>query len=82
MTPETMKMGWGWDLVMNAISFIMKRPVIRDYNHQIQHALGTNYNKETAGQEMANLWNGLPSDLKECIAHIKGDREKIVKYFE
>jgi hypothetical protein len=82
MTPETMKMGWGWDLVMNAISFIMQRPVIRDYGHQIQHAQGTNYNKETAGQEMANLWNSLPSDLKECIAYIKGDREKIVKYFE
>jgi hypothetical protein len=82
MTPETMKMGWGWDLVMNAISFIMQRPVIRDYNHQIQHALGTNYNKETAGQEMANLWSNLPDDLKECISYIKGDREKLVKYFE
>jgi hypothetical protein len=82
MTPETMKMGWGWDLVMNAISFIMKRPVIRDYNHQIQHAQGTNYNKETASQEMVNLWNNLPDDLKECISYIKGDREKIVKYFE
>ena len=82
MTPETMKMGWGWDLVMNAISFIMQRPVIRDYSHQIQHAQGTNYNKETAGQEMANLWSNLPNDLKECISYIKGDREKIVKYFE
>jgi len=81
MTPETMKMGWGWDLVMNAISFIMQRPVIRDYDHQIQHAQGTNYNKEEAGQEMANLWSNLPDDLKECISYIKGDREKIVKYF-
>ena len=82
MTPEAMKMGWGWDLVMNGISFIMSRPVIRDYHHQIQHAKGTNYNKETAGQEMANLWNSLPKDLKECISYIKGDREKLVKYFE
>ena len=82
MTPELMKMGWGWDLVMNAISFIMKRPVIRDYSHKIQHAQGTNYNKETAGQEMSNLWNNLSEDLKECITYIKGDREKLVKYFE
>lgn len=82
MTPESMKMGWGWDLVMNAISFIMKRPVIRDYAHQIQHAQGTNYNKETAGQEMNNLWNNLPEDLKECITYIKGNREKLIKYFE
>ena len=37
MTHETMKMGWGWDMVYNGISFIKGRPVIRDYNHQIQH---------------------------------------------
>lgn len=82
MTPETMKMGWGWDLVMNAISFIMGRPVIRDYAHQIQHAKGTNYNKDVAGKEMENLWLSLPDDLKECISYIKGDRENIIKYFE
>jgi hypothetical protein len=82
MTPETMKMGWGWDLVMNAVSFIMGRPVIRDYNHQVQHALGTNYNKEEAAKELENLWNNLPDDLKECISYIKGNREKLVKYFE
>ncbi len=82
MTPEKMKMGWGWDLVMDGISFLMGRPVIRDYNHQIQHLQGTNYNKEIAGQEMANLWNSLTEDLKECISYIKGDREKLVKYFQ
>jgi hypothetical protein len=82
MTPEKMKMGWGWDLVMNAISFLQGRPVIRDYDHQIQHAKGTNYNKDSAAQEMANLWDNLPDDLTECISYIKGDREKLVKYFE
>ncbi len=82
MTPEKMKMGWGWDFVMNAISFLKKRPVIRDYSHQVQHAKGTNYNKESAAEEMANLWGNLSDDLKECITYIKGDREKIVGYFE
>lgn len=81
MTHETMKMGWGWDLVMNAISFIKGRPVIRDYRHQIQHAAGTNYNKNSAGEEMGNLWQSLPEDLRECISYIKGDREKLIKYF-
>ena len=76
MTHERMKMGWGWDLVMNGISFLKGRPVIRDYAHQIQHAKGTNYNKSSAGQEMANLWDSLQDDLKECISYIKGDREK------
>jgi hypothetical protein len=82
MTPELMKMGWGWDLVMNSISFVKGRPVIRDYNHQIEHAKGTNYSKESASQEMENLWNVLPNDLKECISYIKNDKEKLVKYFE
>jgi hypothetical protein len=82
MTSEKMKMGWGWDLVMNSISFIKSRPVIRDYNHQIEHDKGTNYNQDSAAQEMSNLWNSLPDDLTECISYIKSDKEKIVKYFE
>ena len=82
MTHESMKMGWGWDLVMNGISFLRGRPVIRDYSHQVQHAKGTNYSKDSAGQEMSGLWNNLQDDLKECISYIKGDREKLIKYFE
>ena len=39
-----MKMGWGWDLVMNGICFLKKRPVIRDYNHVVEHDKGTAYN--------------------------------------
>ena len=81
MTHERMKMGWGWDLVMNGISFLKGRPVIRDYAHQIQHAKGTNYDKVSAGEEMALLWDDLQDDLKECISYIKGDREKLIKYF-
>ena len=44
--------------------------------------MGTNYSKEHASVEMGNLWNSLPEDLKECITYIKGDREKLVKYFQ
>ena len=67
---------------MNALSFLMARPVIRDYNHTIDHPPGTNYNKEAASVEMSTLWKALPEDVKECITHIKGDREKLIKYFE
>lgn len=81
MTHELMKMGWGWDLVMNGISFLKGRPVIRDYAHQIQHAKGTNYNKDAAAKEMETLWSSLQSDLKQCISHIKNDRENLIKYF-
>jgi hypothetical protein len=82
MDPEKIKFGWGWDLVMDAISFLMGRPVIRDYSHQIQHAKGTNYNKDIASHEMEKLWENLSEDLKECISHIKGDREQLIKYFQ
>jgi hypothetical protein len=76
------KMGWGWDLVLSAICFANSRPVIRDYNHTIDHPMGTNYNSEKAGEEMLELWNSLDPDLKEIVSYIKGDREKIAKYFQ
>ena len=44
------KMGWGVDLCLSAISFIMSRPVIRDYNHTIDHPPSKNYNKEQAAK--------------------------------
>jgi hypothetical protein len=80
MTPYTM--GWGWDIIMPAFSFIRKRPVFRDYNHTIDHPPGTNYNKDKAEEEMLQLYNNLPDDLKLLFSYIKGDRSKIVSYFE
>ena len=59
----------------------MKALKLQNYAHQIEHAKGTNYNKSSAGEEMGNLWNSLPDDLKESISYIKGDREKLIKYF-
>lgn len=76
------KMGWGVDLCLSALSFIMGRPVIRDYNHTIDHPPGTNYNKDQAANEMNVLWQRLDNEIKETISYIKGDREKLVKYFK
>lgn len=79
------KMGWGWDLVLAAICFDKGIPVIRDYNHTIDHPQGTNYNKEQAANEMANLWMSLDDRLKVICSLIKGNkesREKLVGYFE
>ena len=75
------KMGWGIDISICSLSFLRGRPVIRDYNHTVDHPPGTNYNKDTAAKEMSILWNRLDDDMKESIAYIKGDREKLVKYF-
>jgi hypothetical protein len=76
------KMGWGWDFVLAAISFVNSLPVIRDYNHTINHPMETNYNKEKASQEMLDLWNSLDEDLKEAVSYIKNQRENLVKYFQ
>ena len=75
------KMGWGVDLCLSSLSFLMSRPVIRDYNHTIEHPPGTNYNKEQASKEINILWQRLDDDIKEVISYIKGDRGKLVNYF-
>jgi hypothetical protein len=78
------KMGWGWDLALSSICFANGRPVIRDYNHTIDHPPGTNYNKDIAGKEMQEVWRTLDDELKTIFALIKGskyDREKLAEYF-
>jgi hypothetical protein len=78
---EQYKMGWSWDIVLPAISYLMQRPVIRDYNHTIKHPMGTNYNVQQAEKEMWDLYQTLPKDIQEAFSYIKGDREKLVKYY-
>lgn len=78
------KMGWGWDLVLAAICFDKGIPVIRDYNHTIDHPPGTMYDKELAAKEMNNLWLSLDDNLKTIIGKIKGSkvtRDQISQYF-
>lgn len=75
------KMGWCWDIVFPAMAYIMKRPVLRDYSHTIQHPPGTNYNKTQAEQEMQHMYNNLPEDLQKAFRHIKGDRRYLALYY-
>lgn len=79
------KMGWGWDLILASICFSNSRPIIRDYNHTIDHPPGTNYNKNIAGNEMQKVWESLDDELKNICSLIKGsvdDREKLSRYFK
>ena len=75
------KMGWSFDIVYHALSFMMKRPVLRDYRFTIQHPPGTNYNKQQAEIEMHTLYQSLPDDIKEAFSYIKGDRFELAKYY-
>ena len=75
------KMGWSFDIVYPALSFMLKRPVLRDYSHTIQHPEGTNYNKEQAEWEMRSLYLSLPADIQEAFGYIKSDKTKLYKYY-
>jgi hypothetical protein len=74
-------MGWGWDLVFSSLCFINGRAVIRDYNHVIDHPVGTNYNSQLAMSQWQNTMLKLDSDIVECIRYIKGNRENLCRYF-
>jgi len=75
------KMGWSFDIVYPALSYLMKRPVLRDYSHTIKHPRGTNYDTQQAEKEMADLYNSLPVDIQEAFYYIKGDRMQLSKYY-
>jgi hypothetical protein len=75
------KMGWGWDLLFPAFSYLRGFPVLRDYNHTIQHPRGTNYNKEQAEIEMHNLFITVPQQIHEAMYYVKFDRNKLANFF-
>ena len=64
------KYGWGWDVMFCAISYILKMPVIRDYNHVINHDMHTNYNTKQAELEYDLTKDLLTPDIAEVIEFI------------
>ena len=75
------KLGWSFDIVYSALSFISQRPVLRDYSHTIDHPPGTNYNKDQGEREMAELYESLGEDVKEAFFYIKTDTNNLSKYY-
>lgn len=75
-------MGWSFDIVYTALAFMMKRPVIRDYQYTITHPNVTNYSKPQAETEMHDFYNALPEDIQKPFSYIKGDIHKLVEYYK
>lgn len=75
------KMGWGWDLIFPAISYLNQSPVLRDYNHTIQHPPGTNYNKQQAEIEMHKLFSSVPEQIQTCMYIIKFEPHMLHRFF-
>jgi len=75
------KFGWGWDLCMCGLSFLLGRPVLRDYRHTVKHPRGTGYDKSSASHECYRvLYPRLDPDLQKVIRHIKIDRDRLAQY--
>lgn len=78
------RFGWGFDIVMCAISYILGLPVIRDANHTIEHPLQTNYNKQQAQEQYNQTKRKLPQEIKQYIHHTldTGERFRFLNYLD
>ena len=76
------KMGWSFDIVYPAISYIEKRPVLRDYHYTIDHPRGTNYNTQQAEIEMNALYNTLDDEVKKAFWLVKYNKDELARYYE
>lgn len=81
---EGNKFGWGWDIVLCAISFINHMPAIRDSNHFINHPKSTNYDKALAIKEYEAMQEKLPREIQDFIYHTTktGKRYLFRKYID
>ena len=73
-------MGWGWDCMLAAISYLKGMPVIRDYNHTVQHPQGTSYNRAQANAELDALLCSLDPEMLRLYQFIRTDRERLASF--
>lgn len=75
------KLGWGWDVLLCAMCYYENIPVIRDYNHIVNHPKVTNYNKIKAKKEEKQIYDQLNLGLKIIVEIINNkNSEKLKKY--
>lgn len=74
---ETNHLGWGWDLLICAFSHLKRKYVIRDYNYEIKHPVGTGYKKEQAEDEMAEMFHKCNDLLKSIIYDMKMNHKQL-----
>lgn len=72
--------GFGIDIIIAACSYLKHRPVIRNYNHTIQHPKGANYNVAQALLEMNSLFSKLPQELYDKCEQIWGNHTTLLDY--
>lgn len=63
-------LGFGFDMLMCSVSHKSSRPVIRNYNHTVDHPKGTGYNVTQAHVELKELWNKMPVEHQNIVNNI------------
>ena len=76
---DGMKYGYGWDLIICAVSHLMNRAVIRDYNHVIEHSNTTGYEFHDAFVELKSLLKTLPADINNTITSMQENHRRTMK---
>lgn len=74
------QLGWGVDLLLCGYSYLLKRPIFRNYNYTVQHPRGTKYNSTQAEKEMIELFNRCDPAMKRVIFTIRNNKEALVEY--
>jgi len=79
---EDNHLGWGWDLLLCSFAHIQKRLVIRDYKFTVNHPPSTGYKKDIAEQEMFDMFNKCPDEIRKSIYFIKQSPNNILSYYD
>jgi len=76
------QLGWGIDLIVCGYSYLLKRPILRNYNHTVDHPRGTKYNSTQAEKEMVELFHRCDPAIQRVILAIRNNKESLVEYLK
>lgn len=71
--------GWGIDLTMAALSYLNRRPVIRDYGHTIVHPRGHGYDRDGASVEYRAYLAGVDDRIRPVLNLMLNDRQQLAQ---
>jgi FkbM family methyltransferase len=71
------KFGMGIDLTMSALSYLNRRPVIRDYTHTVAHPRRRGYDNDAAKFELAAYVDTISEDLRPILEYILKDKQRL-----
>ena len=74
------KFGMGIDLTICALTYLNRRPVIRDYAHTVDHPRRRGYDNQAARVELAAYVERVDADLKPIVDCMLTDRQRLTSW--